>query len=49
MNYAGICNDQVDKDLNVAKVTADVEIRKKLYDHAQSILQDELPIIYLYH
>lgn len=49
LNYAGICNDQVDKDLNVAKVTADVETRKKLYDHAQSILQDELPIIYLYH
>jgi peptide/nickel transport system substrate-binding protein len=49
LNYAGFCNEAVDKDLNTAKVTADFETRKKLYDHAQSILQDELPIIYLYH
>jgi len=49
LNYAGFCNEQVDKDLNAAKVTADFETRKKLYDDAQSILQDQLPIIYLYH
>ncbi|KAA0691972.1 ABC transporter substrate-binding protein [Neorhizobium sp. P12A] len=49
LNYAGLCNDQVDKDLNQAKVTPDFDARKKLYDDAQSVLQDELPIIYLYH
>lgn len=49
LNYAGFCNATVDKDLNTAKVTPDFEARKKLYDDAQSILQDELPIIYLYH
>ncbi|KGE01280.1 ABC transporter substrate-binding protein [Rhizobium sp. YS-1r] len=49
LNYAGFCNEQVDKDLNTAKVTADFETRKKFYDDAQSILQDQLPIIYLYH
>jgi peptide/nickel transport system substrate-binding protein len=30
-------------------VTSDFEPRRKLYDEAQTILQDELPIIYLYH
>jgi peptide/nickel transport system substrate-binding protein len=49
LNYAGLCNHQIDKDLNQAKVTPDLAARKKLYDDAQSVLQDELPIIYLYH
>ena len=49
LNYAGFCNATVDKALNTAKVTNDFEPRRKLYDEAQTILQDELPIIYLYH
>ena len=49
LNYAGYCNDRVDGYLNNAKVTADFDARKKLYDDAQIILQDDLPIIYLYH
>jgi len=49
LNYAAFCNEAVDKALNTAKVTLDFEPRKKLYDEAQTILQDQLPIIYLYH
>ncbi|MEF2071519.1 ABC transporter substrate-binding protein [Consotaella aegiceratis] len=49
LNYAGYCNDKVDELLNGAKVEPDFDKRKALYDQAQAILQDELPIIYLYH
>ncbi|MCQ8781332.1 ABC transporter substrate-binding protein [Mangrovibrevibacter kandeliae] len=49
LNYAGYCSQAVDDLLNKAKVTPDVEARKDLYDQAQAILQDELPLIYVYH
>lgn len=49
LNYAGYCNKQVTDDLDNAKVEGNFEARKKLYDDAQSVLQEDLPIIYLYH
>ncbi|MFC7399813.1 ABC transporter substrate-binding protein [Chelatococcus sp. GCM10030263] len=49
LNYAKYCNKPVDDLLNKAKVTPDVTARKKLYDDAQAILQDDLPLIYLYY
>ena len=49
LNYAGYCNSQVTGDLDKAKVEGNFDARKKLYDDAQNIIQDDLPIIYLYH
>lgn len=42
-------NAEVDKLLDQARTVYDVAERKKLYDAAQKILQDELPIVYLYN
>jgi len=42
-------NAEVDKLLDQARTVYDPAERKKLYDAAQVILQDELPIIYLYN
>lgn len=42
-------NAQVDKLLDEARTIYDVAERKKRYDAAQKILQDELPIVYLYN
>ncbi|MDO5530110.1 MAG: ABC transporter substrate-binding protein [Paracoccus sp. (in: a-proteobacteria)] len=43
------CNEEVDRLLNEARTLADPAERKALYDEANAILQDELPLIYLYH
>jgi peptide/nickel transport system substrate-binding protein len=48
-NDSKYCNPEVDQLLNQARQTPDVEIRKSLYNKAQTILQDELPIIYTYY
>lgn len=42
-------NAEVDKLLDEARTIYDVAERKKRYDAAQKILQDELPIVYLYN
>jgi len=42
-------NAEVDKLLDEARTVYDVAERKKRYDAAQKILQDELPIVYLYN
>ncbi|POR48895.1 ABC transporter substrate-binding protein [Bosea psychrotolerans] len=42
-------NAEVDRLLDEARTVYDVAERKKRYDAAQKILQDELPIIYLYN
>lgn len=42
-------NPEVDKLLDEARTIYDVAERKKRYDAAQKILQDELPIVYLYN
>lgn len=43
------CNAEVDELLNRARTLPDVAERKKLYDQANRILADELPLIYTYH
>jgi len=48
INYAKYCNEEVDKALFAARATTDTAKRKALYDAAQKILLDELPIIYTY-
>ena len=42
-------NAEVDRLLDEARTIYDVAERKKRYDAAQKILQDELPIVYLYN
>jgi peptide/nickel transport system substrate-binding protein len=42
-------NPDVDRLLNQARTVYEPAERKKLYDAAQKILQDELPIVYLYN
>jgi len=49
INDSKFCDPQVDEHLNAARVSNDVAIRKESYDAAREILNDELPIIYLYH
>lgn len=49
LNDSDYCNPEVDRLLNEARATPDTEARAALYDEAQKILQDELPIIYIYH
>ncbi len=49
LNDGRYCNPEVDRLLNEARAINDDEKRKALYDAAQAILQDELPIIYTYY
>ncbi|TKT69687.1 ABC transporter substrate-binding protein [Aquamicrobium sp. LC103] len=49
LNDSDYCNEEVDKLLDEARETPDVEARQELYEKAQAILQDDLPIIYVYH
>ncbi len=49
LNIARYSNGQVDKLLDDARQTTDLEARQQLYDKANTILHDELPLIYLYN
>ena len=49
LNYSAFCDPAVDKLLNDARSTNDPAARKALYDQAQTVLQGQLPLIYLYH
>lgn len=49
LNDSKYCNEEVDRLLNEARTTTDLAKRKALYDAAQKILQDELPIVYIYY
>ena len=49
LNDSKYCNEEVDKNLNEARQVSDQAERKELYDNAQAILQDDLPLVYTYH
>ncbi|MDX8347324.1 ABC transporter substrate-binding protein [Cognatiyoonia sp. IB215446] len=49
INDSGYCNPEIDTLLNAARTSTDVATRKESYDAALAILQEEIPIIYLYH
>ncbi len=49
INDAHYSNPEVDKLLNEARVSNDPAKRKESYDAALAILQEDMPIIYLYH
>ena len=49
LNDSRYCNEEVDRLLNDARAVNDMDERRAIYAEAQSILMEELPIIYLYH
>ena len=49
LNDAGYCNKDLDKLLNEARQTPDTAERKALYNQVAALLDQEQPIIYLYH
>jgi len=49
LNDSKYSNPQVDKLLAEARQSQDVVVRKQKYDAAETILNDELPIIYIGH
>lgn len=49
LNDAKYCNEEVDRLLNEARTVSDTAKRKELYDQAQAILQDDMPIIHLFY
>jgi peptide/nickel transport system substrate-binding protein len=49
LNDNHYCNPEVDKILGDARQTTDVYARKALYEKFDSIVLEELPIIYLYY
>jgi peptide/nickel transport system substrate-binding protein len=49
LNDGRYCNAEVDKLLDEARIVNDEAKRKQLYDAAQEILQQDLPIIYNYY
>ncbi|HYF93296.1 MAG TPA: ABC transporter substrate-binding protein [Symbiobacteriaceae bacterium] len=48
-NYAGYSNPQVDKLLNDARLPTDMAKRKEIYSQIMTILDDEMPYVYLWH
>jgi peptide/nickel transport system substrate-binding protein len=49
LNDAHYCNEKVDALLEEARSLTDPVKRKALYDQVQEIIQDDLPIVYLYY
>lgn len=49
INDSKYCNTEVDALLNAARTSNDLAARKESYDAALAILNDDMPLIYLYH
>ena len=49
INDSKYSNPEVAKLLDQARVSTDLAARKASYDAARAILENDLPIIYLYH
>lgn len=49
LNDGHYCNADLDKLLTEARTELDLARRKAIYDKAEAILQDELPIVYVYY
>lgn len=49
INDTKYCNPEIDKLLGAARGAVDPAERKKYYDQARAILDQDLPLIYLYH
>ncbi|MEO3999316.1 ABC transporter substrate-binding protein [Mesorhizobium sp. CAU 1732] len=49
LNDAKYCNEEVDRLLNEARTVTDQAARKALYDEAQIILREDMPVIHLFY
>ncbi len=49
INDSGYSNPEVDRLLNEARTSTDIDVRRASYNAARDILIEDLPIIYLYH
>lgn len=49
INDTKYCNPEVDELLSAARAAVDPAVRKQNYDAARVILDQDLPLIYLYH
>jgi peptide/nickel transport system substrate-binding protein len=49
LNYAGICNPEVDRLLKESRETNDLEKRRKAWEAVGKITLTERPIVYLFH
>jgi len=49
LNDAKYCNEEIDGLLNKARTITDPAERKELYDNAQAILRDDMPVIHLFY
>ena len=49
LNDADYTNADVDSFLNEARLSTDPAVRKESYNAAVAVLQDDMPIVYLYH
>jgi len=49
INDSKHCDPEVDRLLDQARISTDLAARKESYDAARAILEESLPIIYLYH
>ena len=49
INDSGYSNAEVDRLLNEARVSNDIDARRAAYNAASEILMADLPIVYLYH
>ncbi|AHM02777.1 Putative glutathione transporter,solute-binding protein component [Roseibacterium elongatum DSM 19469] len=49
INDSGYSNPEVDRLLNEARTSTDMDTRRAAYNAARDILIEDLPIIYLYH
>lgn len=49
LNDSDYCDEEVDRLLNEARTVSDPAAREELYDKAQAILQEDMPVIYLFY
>lgn len=49
INDSHFSDPEIDRLLNAARASTDADVRSESYDAARAILNEELPIVYLYH
>ncbi|MGR3464412.1 ABC transporter substrate-binding protein [Limimaricola sp.] len=49
INDSGFSNPEVDAALDAARTSSDMAARKESYDAARKILNEEAPLVYIYH
>jgi len=49
LNYSGYCNEEVDKLLDLARASDNLQERVKYYGQVQAIIAADMPHVFLYH